>query len=107
MNWQLVLSLLGSVGTVVLALLYANAAKGAAISDQVRAIAEHALASKIAADAVAAAKEEYIRELEKTIIGSLSPGQLAQRLNILFASQVSRAPSTVPIAVRPTSSTKP
>lgn len=102
MNYELLFALGTSAGALVLAFLYARAANGAAQTEQYKGVAEAAQRSAADMAKVAAAKELYIRELEKTVIGSLPAGKLAERLNRMFAHASGRAPSTVPIAVRPT-----
>jgi septum formation topological specificity factor MinE len=99
-NYELV-GILGAVGSLVaLAFLYARAASKAALVDQVELINGH-LQSIIAAQrTVVRGKEEYIRELEKTVLGTLPPGKLVERLNLLFASERGRAPGAVQAAKR-------
>lgn len=100
MNYELLFALGTSAGAIVLAFLYAGVARGAATADQYKVIAEQALKSADQSAAAVSAKEEYVRELEKTVVGSLPPGKLVERLNLLFAAERSRAASTVPTAIR-------
>jgi hypothetical protein len=102
-----ILSAAGLFGTVLMGILYARAAREAAYVEQLRPMIEALkVALKVARDAVAL-KEDYIRELEKHVLGSLPAGELANRLNKLFASNRSRAAGTVPPPKPPTKPSKP
>jgi hypothetical protein len=106
-NYELLFSL-GAVGAaVVLAILYGRAAKGAAQTETYKRAAEFATRSAVELGQALAQREEYTRELEKTIIGSLPAGKLAERLNRVFAERAGRGASTVPIAVRAPGKTVP
>lgn len=96
MNYELLVTV-GAVGAiVVLAFLYARAAGKAALVDQFES-ANTDLASTLAAQRqVTATKEEYIRDLEKTVLGAMPASQLATRLTLLFAANRSRTAGTVP-----------
>jgi ParB-like chromosome segregation protein Spo0J len=95
-RWELLLSMASTAGALVLAFLYARARAKAALVDQLRTIANHLADAAKAQRTVIAGKEEYIRELEKTVLGSLPAGKLADRLNRLFAGNRSRAADPVP-----------
>lgn len=105
MNYELLLALGTSVGALVLAFLYARASKGAAVTDQYKAIAKYSIAAADDARALAAAKEDYIRELEKTVVGSLPPGKLVDRLNLLFAAERTRGKASAVQTPKPVSGT--
>jgi hypothetical protein len=96
MNYEL-FGVLGAVGGLVaLAFLYARAASKASLVDQYATINDHLRAVVAAQTTVAADKEEYIRELQKVVLGSLPAGKLVERLNRLFATQSSRASGSLP-----------
>jgi hypothetical protein len=100
MNYELV-GVLGAVGgIVVLALLYVRAAAKAAQATNLELINTNLVASMRTTREIAANKEEYIRELEKAIIGSLPAGKLVERLNRMFAANRSRKASAVQAAGR-------
>lgn len=108
MSWELPLAMATTAGVVVLALLYARAASKASKAEGYLALAEWQRKRLEQAKAVVVAKEDYIRALEKTVVGKLSPGELADRLNGLFAAEGRRAPSAVPTTVpAPSSSDSP
>lgn len=100
MNWELVLALGPVAAALALAFLYARASRGASQTEQYKVIAENLLVTLKASHEVVANKEEYIRELEKAVVGNLPASKLVERLNRLFAAQRSRAASSVPPAKR-------
>jgi hypothetical protein len=82
-------------GLVALAFLYARAKVAASHADTLKA-ANDRLKELLAAErSIIADKEQYIRDLEKTILGSLPAGKLAERLTRLFAAGGRGAPSAV------------
>jgi hypothetical protein len=90
MSWQAILSIGSTLAALLMGFLYAKAAKGAALADGLHKIATYqAERLKSHRDALAA-KEQHIRELEQTVVGSLSPGELANRLNSLFGVAADR-----------------
>jgi hypothetical protein len=97
MNLELVLSLIVSAGAVIMAFLYART-KTSQLED---AVEDMGVVVEAQRD-VLADKEEYIRELEKTVVGSLPAGELARRLNRLFAANRSRSSGALPAVKPPT-----
>lgn len=96
MNYEL-LAAIGAVGgCVVLAFLYARASTKATLVDQFTELNKGLGASLAVQRAITSAKEEYIRELEKTVLGSVPASQLAARLTLLFAAARGRQTSVVP-----------
>lgn len=95
MNLDLWLVLGAVGGLVVLALLYGRAKVAAASAGTLKANNEHLKTLLEAERSIIAEKEQYIRELEKTILGSLPAGKLAERLSRMFAAGRSGAPSAV------------
>lgn len=90
MNWEAI----AGVVAAIISLLYA-----ALKNHQTKQAGERAqeLQDVLSGTRAAVAhKEEVIRELERTVIGSLPPGKLAERLNRLFAAGRSGETSTVP-----------
>jgi hypothetical protein len=101
MNYELVGVLGALAGVVALAFLYARAAVKAKLVDQYKLISDGLLVTLKATRDITRGKEEYIRELEKTVLGSLPAGKLADRLNLLFASERGREAGAVLPAKRP------
>ncbi len=99
MNWELILAL-GSVGAaLVMGVLYARAARKAALVDQYKRYAEHMSTVLKSARQVVATKEKYIRELQRTLLGSMPASELVDRLGELFA-EGGREAGPVPPAKR-------
>ena len=98
MNWELILSLAGTAGALVLAFLYARAERKAAVSDQLATAVDGLKLTLEAAHTVLVNKEEYIRELEKTVLGSLPAGKLVDRLNLMFSACRNQSPGPLPTA---------
>src|SRR5690606_22755650 len=107
MNWELLVALGGTGAGLVMGFLYARARVQDAQAANLKVIADNLLAATKAQREVIADKEEYIRDLEKTVIGSLPAGQLANRLSLLFSSVRSREASAVLPAGRPAKATRP
>ncbi len=84
MSWDLVMAAISTCGAIVLALLYGRATAKAAYAEQLSTALAHVKTTLAASQGLVAHKEEYIRELEKTVLGSLPPGKLAERLTGLF-----------------------
>jgi len=97
----------GTGAALVMGFLYSRARVQAAQAANLKVIADNLLAATKAQRGVIADEEEYIRDLEKTVIGSLPAGQLANRLSLLFSSVRSREASTVLPAGRPAKATRP
>ncbi len=102
MNWELLLNAGAVLSALVLAFLYAGASVKASQVDQVRKVNEVLLTTSKSQRSVLVDKEDYIRELEKTVLGSLPASELATRLTRLFAANRSRAASQLPPAKPPT-----
>lgn len=96
MNWELTLALGTAAGALVIAFLYARAARTASQVDQYRVIADNLLVTLKASQTVTEQKEEYIRELEKAVVGNLPASKLVERLNRLFAAQRSERANPLP-----------
>ncbi len=97
MNYELLLAAGGTLAVVVLAFLYARASNKAALADQLKTLSESLSTMLKGQRQVTADKEEYIRELEKTVIAGVPAGKLAERLNRLFAANRSGgAPGKLP-----------
>lgn len=101
MNYELLVAVASTLGVVVLAFFYAKAAKGAAATETYKRAADYAVNHATKLGDLLAHNEEYTRELEKTVFGSLPAGKLADRLNRMFQKRASGAPGAVPDAVRP------
>lgn len=90
---------------VTLAFLYARAKVAASQAGTIKAANDHLKTLLAAERSIVADKEQYIRELEKTVLGSLPAGKLAERLSRMFAAGRSGAPGAVlpgkPPAARP------
>lgn len=96
MRWELLLAAGSTVGALVLGFLYARALVGASKAKQYLLIAETLKTALSATRGVVAHKEEYIRELEKTVLGNLPASKLVERLNLLFAANRSRTAGSLP-----------
>lgn len=107
MSWELWLGVGGMTAAVVLGLLYGKARWEAAQAHQYKLAAERWKTVATSASTVIADKEDYIRELEKTVLGSLPPGKLVDRLNRMFPSSRRPGTSTVPPAASGTKPSKP
>lgn len=100
MDWSLIISLGSTAGVIALAFLYTRARVQAAQAAQYKRITGELLEVYKVNRTIIAGKEEYIRELEKTVLGSLPAGKLADRLNRMFAGTRDREAG-------PLSATKP
>jgi hypothetical protein len=98
MTWDLVMAAISTCGAIVLALLYGRATAKAAYAEQLKSALDHVKTTLAASQGLVAGKEEYIRELEKTVLGSLPAGKLAERLTGLFKANRGGAPGAVPAA---------
>ncbi len=104
MNWETLLAVAGTAGAVILAIMLARAERKAAVSDQLGEIVGDLELTLAASKQVISNKEDYIRELEKTVLGSLPAGKLAERLNRMFSANRGESPDPVPT---PKPGTKP
>jgi hypothetical protein len=96
MNWELIISA-GSVGVALLfALLYGKARVEAASAGTLRRVTEDLLGLSKSQREVVKGKEEYIRELEKVVLGNLPASELAGRLTKLFQGARHREAGPLP-----------
>lgn len=100
MNWELLIAGGGTLAVVALAFLYARASTKAGQVDQVRKVNEVLLTASKAQRGVLVEKEDYIRELERTVLAGMPATELAARLNRLFADHRRRTSSAVSAAKR-------
>lgn len=98
MSWELLVAVGGVTLALVMGLLYARAAVGASKAEQYLLIAELKDTALKATRDVVAEKEEYIRELERSVLGGLPASQLVDRLNRLFQANRNRAARRLPPA---------
>lgn len=106
MNWENLLALGTTAGALLLAFLYARASVKAAGADNLRKATERLLEVSKAQREVVKEKEDYIRELEKTVLGNLPASELAARLNRLFQANRNRTSGTLPARKPGTGTTK-
>ena len=96
MSWELLVAAGSTVLALTMGFLYARARVEASKAKQYLLLAETMKTLLSASRDVVAHKEEYIRELEKTVIGSLPAGKLVDRLNRLFAASRSGTAGKLP-----------
>jgi FtsZ-interacting cell division protein ZipA len=96
MNWELLVAGGSTLAALVVAFLWARAERRATFADSLKASLDNLKTTLKASEAVVVHKEEYIRELEKTVLGNLPAGQLANRLTLLFTANRSGAAGFVP-----------
>lgn len=96
MKIELLLALGTSAGFLVFAFLYARARVAAAGAATMAANNKYLKELMVSQAGLLAEKEEYIRDLEKTVLRSLPAGKLAERLTKLFAAGGRREARAVP-----------
>jgi hypothetical protein len=95
-NWELILAGGTTLAALVMGFLYARAEVRASAADQYKLISDHLVTATKAQRLVIAEKEEYIRVLQQTVLGSVPPGKLVERLNRMFAVRSGGAANPLP-----------